>query len=154
MGGSPGLGIVVLDRPVAGPPTKENTMLTKRWIAGLAVGALTAGGVVLGAGAAMADTPAPTPAPSADHANSAICTKRIPTALARIDKVTARINGDASVKGSTAALQAKADKARAAGYTALADLLTERASNRPDRLAELAKLKTAVQHVQSTDCAS
>ena len=44
--------------------------------------------------------------------------------LARIDKLTARINGDASVKGSTAWLRAKADKARAAGYTALADLLT------------------------------
>ncbi|MDT7576716.1 MAG: hypothetical protein QOH17_3049, partial [Pseudonocardiales bacterium] len=27
-------------------------------------------------------------------------------------------------------------------------------SNRPDRLTELAKLKTEVQHVQSTDCAA
>lgn len=129
-------------------------MQTKRWIAGLAVTAVTAGGLALGTGAAFADTPSPTPAPAADHANSAICTKRIPAALARIDKVTARINGDATVAGSTAWLQAKADKARAAGYTALADLLTERVSNRPDRLAELAKLKTEVQHVQSTDCAA
>ncbi|MBA3905170.1 MAG: hypothetical protein H0X35_00550 [Pseudonocardiales bacterium] len=129
-------------------------MYPKRWIAGMAVTAVTAGGLALGAGAAFADTPSPTPAPSADHANSAICTTRIPAALARIDKVTTRINGDATVKGSTAWLQAKADKARAAGYTALADLLTERASNRPDRLSELAKLKTEVQHVQSTDCAA
>ncbi len=129
-------------------------MHTKGWIAGLTVTAVTAGGLALGTGAAFADTPSPTPAPTPDHANSAICKVRIPAALARIDKVTARINGDASVKGSTAWLQAKADKARSAGYTALADLLTERASNRPDRLAELAKLKTEVQHVQSTDCAA
>jgi hypothetical protein len=129
-------------------------MQTKRWIAGMAVTAVTAGGLALGTGAALADTPSPTPDPTADHANSAICTKRIPAALARIDKVTARINGDASVKGSTAWLSAKADKARAAGYTALADLLSERVSNRPDRLSELAKLKTEVEHVQSTDCAS
>jgi hypothetical protein len=129
-------------------------MQIKRWIAGLAVTAVTAGGLALGTGAALADTPSPTPAPTADHANSAICTKRIPAALARIDKVTARINGDATVKGSTAWLQDKADKARAAGYTALADLLTERVSNRTDRLSELAKLKTEVEHVQSTDCAA
>jgi len=127
-------------------------MHTRRWVAGLAVTAVTAGGVALGTGAAFADTPAPTPAP--DHANSAICTQRIPAALARIDKLTARINGDVSVRGSTAWLQDKADKARAAGYTALADLLTERASDRPDRLNELATLKTEVQHVQSTDCAT
>jgi hypothetical protein len=148
---------------VAGPPIKENTTVhIKRRVAGLAVAAVTAGGLALGAGSALADTPPSTladtppstPAPTADHANSQICTVRIPAALARIDKVTARINGDASVRGSTAWLQSKADKARSAGYTALADLLTERASNRPERLTELAKLKTEVQHVQSTDCAS
>jgi hypothetical protein len=127
-------------------------MNTTRWAAGLAVTAVTAGGLAFGAGTALADTPSPTPAK--DHANSAICTQRIPAILARIDKVTARINGDASVRGSTAWLQAKADKARSAGYTALADLLTERASDRPDRLNELAKLKSEVQHVQATDCAA
>jgi hypothetical protein len=140
---------------VAGPPIKESTtMHTKGWVAGLAVSAVTAGGLALGAGSALADTPPSTPAPTADHANSQICTVRIPAALARIDKITARINGDSSVRGSTAWLQSKADKARSAGYTALADLLTERTSNRPERLTELAKLKTEVQHVQSTDCAS
>lgn len=129
-------------------------MHTKRWVAGLAVTAVTAGGLALGAGPALADAPPSSPASTPDHANSKICTVRVPAALARIDKLTARINGDASVKGSTAWLRDKADKARAAGYTALADLLTERASNRPDRLTELAKLKTDVQHVQSTDCAA
>ncbi len=128
-------------------------MHTKRWVAGLAVTAVTAGGLALGAGSALADTP-PSPAPAPDHASSAVCTQHIPAVLARIDKVTARINGDASTRGSTAWLQAKADKARAAGYTALADLLTARVANRPARLDELAKLKSEVQHVQATDCAA
>ncbi len=118
-----------------------------RWAACLAVTAATAVALALGGGTALADTP------PADHANSAICTQRIPAVLARIDKLTNRINGDASVKGSTAWLRAKADQARAAGYPALADLLTARAGDRPGRLDELAKLRTDVQHVQSTDCA-
>ena len=67
-----------------------------------------AGAMALGGGTALADTPPTNPAP--DHANSAICTQRIPAVLARIDKLTARINGDASVKGSTAWLRAKAER--------------------------------------------
>lgn len=108
--------------------------------------------VVVGGGTAFADTPPPTPAP--DHANSAICTQRIPAVLARIDKLTTRINGDASTKGSTAWLRAKANEARAKGYTALADLLTARADDRPGRLDELTKLRSDVQHVKETDCAA
>ena len=111
----------------------------------------TVGAMALSGGTAFADTPPPKPAP--DHANSAICTQRVPAVLARIDKVTNRINGDASVKGSTAWLRAKADKARAAGYPALADLLTARAGDRPGRLDELTKLRSDVEHVKATDCA-
>jgi hypothetical protein len=109
------------------------------------------GALALGGGTAFADTAPPKPAP--DHANSAICTQRIPAVLARIDKLTTRINGDASVKGSTAWLRAKANEARAAGYSALADLLTTRADDRPGRLDELTKLRSDVQHVKETDCA-
>jgi hypothetical protein len=122
-------------------------MLIRRSLAAAVVAVAT---MVVGGGTAFADT-APTSAP--DHANSTICTQRIPAVLARIDKVTARVNGDASVKGSTAWLRAKANEARAAGYTALADLLTARADSRPDRLAELTKLRADVQHVKETDCA-
>jgi hypothetical protein len=119
----------------------------RRWAAGLAVTTAAAGALALGAGTALAD------APPTDHANSAICTQRIPAVLARIEKLTQRINGDASVKGSTAWLRAKADQARAAGYPALADLLAARADDRPGRLDELTKLRSDVQHVQATDCA-
>ena len=121
-------------------------MLVRR---GLAVMAAV-GAMALGGGTALADTP-PTNPP--DHANSAICTQRIPAVLARIDKLTTRINGDASTKGSTAWLRAKANEAKAAGYSALADLLTARADGRPGRLDELTKLRSDVQHVQTTDCA-
>lgn len=122
-------------------------MLVRRCLAVVAA----VGAVALGGGTAWADTAPPTAAP--DHANSAICAKRVPAVLARIDKLTARVNGDASVKGSTAWLRAKADEARAAGYTALADLLTARADSRPGRLDELTKLRADVQHVKETDCA-
>src|SRR5690348_9603470 len=75
---------------------------------GLATAAVALTAMALGGGTALADTPTP------DHANSAICTQRIPAVLARIDKLTARVNGDASVPGSTAWLRAKANEARAA----------------------------------------
>jgi len=128
-------------------------MLVRRGIAAVTVAVTVAvvaavGAVALGGGTALADTPTP------DHANSAICTQRIPAVLARIDKLTARVNGDASVKGSTAWLRAKANEARAAGYTALADLLTARADSRPGRLDELTKLRSDVEHVKETDCAA
>src|SRR5689334_1688526 len=103
-------------------------MLVRRGLAAVAV-ALTA--MALGGGTALADIATP------DHANSAICTQRIPGVLARIDKLTAGVNGDASVPGSTAWLRAEADEASAAGYTAHADLLTARADSSPGRLDEL-----------------
>jgi hypothetical protein len=121
--------------------------MVRRWAAGFVVTTAAAGALVLGGGPALADTP-PT-----DHANSAICAQRIPAVLARIEKLTDRINGDASVKGSTAWLRAKANQARAAGYPALADLLTARAGDRPGRIDELTKLRSDVQHVQTADCA-
>jgi len=143
MAGSPRLAIVVIEQLPREPG--EKTMLVRR---GLAAVVVAVGALALGGGTALADTTTP------DHANSAICTQRIPAVLARIDKLTARVNGDASVKGSTAWLRAKADEARAAGYTALADLLTARADSRPGRLDELTKLRSDVQHVKETDCAA
>jgi hypothetical protein len=124
-----------------------------RWIGGIVATVATAGALAVGSGTAFADTPAPTPA-RAPGSNQKICTERIPALLKKIDGVTAKINGDASTKGSTAWLQAREDKARAAGHTALADLIQARISNRPQRLTELAQVKTEVLKVQSTDCGS
>lgn len=119
----------------------------KRAAIGLAVAAATTGLLLTGAGTALADDGTSTP-----DVKSTVCDKRIPAVLARIDRVTARINGDVTTIGSTAWLEARADKARAAGLTAVADLLDERAAGRPERAEQLAELKSDVQDAQRKDC--
>jgi hypothetical protein len=128
-------------------------MSRTRWIGGIAASAVAVGALALGGGTAFADTPGPTPAPAAGS-NQKICTERIPKLLAKIDKVTAKINGDASTKGSTAWLQAKETAARSSGRTALADLIQAHVSNRAQRLTDLANVKSEVLKVQSADCKS
>lgn len=116
-----------------------------RWMGAVAA---MAGLLLAGSGTAFADG-----SPTTDPSASAVCTQRLPSALARIDRVTARINGDADTRGSTAWLEAKAEQAREAGFDALADLLDARVESRPDRLTELAELRKDVQDVQAEDCA-
>jgi hypothetical protein len=128
-------------------------MSRTRWIGGIAASAMAVGALALGGGTAFADTGTPTTAPAAGS-NEKICTERIPQLLAKIDKVTARINGDAGTKGSTAWLQAKETAARSSGRTALADLIQARIANRPHRLTDLANVRTEVEAVQEKDCAS
>lgn len=88
----------------------------KRWIGGL-VTAATAG-VLLAGGTAFADTSIPPPASTSTssstsstapvpHKGEGVCTKRIPALLARIDTLTAKINGDVNTRGSTAWLTAQ-----------------------------------------------
>ena len=117
-----------------------------RWIVGSAA---AAGLLLAGSGTAFADSD-----PGDSHSGSAVCTQRIPAVLARIDRVIARINGDAGTRGSTAWLEAKSEQARDAGFAALADLLDTRAKARPERLDELAALRSDVQDVQAKDCAA
>ncbi len=133
-------------------------MRGNRWIGGLVATTATVGALLAGSGIAVADASDPPAAPSTSSSapappkGQAVCTKRIPALLSRIDRLTTRINGDANTHGSTAWLTAKATKARAAGNTARADLLDARAATRPARLERLAQLKTLVQGVQSKDC--
>lgn len=122
-----------------------------RWFAGAAASVVTVGALVVGGGTAFAD---PGTAATAAATPAKTCTERIPALLARIDKLTARINGDATTKGSTAWLQAKETQARAAGDAALADLIDLRVTHRADRLSELARAKTAIEGVQTKDCAA
>ena len=140
--------------------------------AGAALLATTAvGGVVLaGAYAASAAStspvslspvaqPAATPAPAAPMPGTAgaagaaalgsgglgikAC-NRLPARLARVQKLQARLDGDASTKGSIAALQARIDAATAAGKRDAVRLLTDELAIRkdvagilPDRVAKL-----------------
>jgi hypothetical protein len=129
-------------------------MRKARWIGGTAAAAVAVGALVVGGGTAFADTPAPpTPAPAAGS-NEQVCTVRIPKLLTRIDTITARINGSASTRGSTAWLQEREDKARAAGRTAAADLIEAHISNRSQRLTQLEQIKSQVLAVQAKDCGS
>ncbi|GAA1863789.1 hypothetical protein GCM10009836_50170 [Pseudonocardia ailaonensis] len=126
----------------------------KRWMGGTIAAVVVAGGIAAGTGVALADpgTPPSSAAPAAKP--DKVCTERIPKALARIDKLSTRIGGDASTKGSTAWLQDRAQKARSSGHTALADLLDQRAADRPQRTQQLATLKTQLLDVQKKDCGS
>jgi hypothetical protein len=128
-------------------------MSRTRWVGGVATTAVAVGALFVGSGTAFADGGTPGPAPEAGS-NERVCAERIPRLLARIDQVTARINGDVSTRGSTAWLEAKQAAARSSGWTALADLIEVRLSHRPQRLAELAQVKGEVEQVRSANCGS
>lgn len=124
---------------------------TARTVAGRAVvSAVTLGLLLAGAGTALADDPGSTavqgPITLSPEQATYVCTKRIPAILSRADRVTARINADASTRGSTAWLRARHDKAHAAGRTEEADRIQKRIDGRPaklDRLADAEKRATA-----------
>ncbi|RTL67442.1 MAG: hypothetical protein EKK42_13915 [Pseudonocardiaceae bacterium] len=122
-------------------------MRVTRWVSGAVVTGVAATALVVGGGTAFADAP-----PTKSGGSQNTCTERIPKLLARIDKVTARINGDASTRGSTAWLTNKESTARAAGDDALADLIAARLSHRQDRLDQLSAAKKTVEDIRTKDC--
>ena len=121
-----------------------------------AASAVTAGLLLATAAPALADEDGPTQGPITLNPEQAtfICTKRIPAILARVDRVTARINADASTRGSTAWLHAREDTARAAGRTEVADRLQKRIDRRPERLDRLADAKERATEFRDANCAS
>jgi hypothetical protein len=132
---------------------------TARGVAGLAAAvAVAAGLLVTGTGTAVADDPG-TAAPqgpitlSPEQATE-VCTKRIPAILSRVDRLTTRINADAATRGSTAWLQARHDKAQAAGHTEEADRIQERIDGRPAKLGKLADAKKRAAEFRDAHCAA
>jgi hypothetical protein len=132
---------------------------TARRVAGLAAAvAVTAGLLLTGTGTAVADDPG-TAAPqgpitlSPEQATE-VCTKRIPAILSRVDRLTTRINADATTRGSTAWLQARHDKAQAAGRTEEADRIQERIDGRPAKLGKLADAKKRAAEFRDAHCAA
>lgn len=117
-----------------------------RTVSGLIVTATTTAALLAGGGTAFAD------GSGEPRGASAVCAKRIPAVLDRIDRLTDRIGDDAGTRGSTAWLASRADRARDAGLVALADLLEVRVAGRGERLAELAELRGDVQDVRAKDC--
>lgn len=132
---------------------------TARRVAGLAAAVAVAAGLLLtGTGTAVADGPG-TAAPqgpitlSPEQATE-VCTKRIPAILSRVDRVTTRINADAATRGSTAWLQARHDKAQAAGRTEDADRIQKRIDGRPAKLGKLADAKKRATAFRDANCAA
>jgi len=119
----------------------------RRWLGGTLAAVAVTGGLVAGSGVALADDGG-----SGGSGTDVVCTQRIPKALARIDTLLTRIDGDASTRGSTAWLQDRANRVRAT-HPALADLLDQRAMDRPAKIQELRTLQTQLQDVQRKDCA-
>lgn len=130
---------------------------TARRVAGLATAsAVTLGLLLTAAGTALADDPgtsaAQGPITLSPEQATYVCTKRIPAILSRVDRVTTRINADASTRGSTAWLQARHDKAHAAGRTEEADRIQKRIDGRPAKLGQLADAKKRVTEFRDANC--
>ena len=83
-----------------------------------------------------------------------VCTQRIPAILSRIDRVTTRVNADASTRGSTAWLTARENTAKAAGHGDVADRIQKRIDARPAKLDRLADAKKRVTDFRDASCAS
>ena len=131
---------------------------TARGVAGLAAAVAVAAGLLLtGTGTAVADDPG-TAAPQGPITLSPeqatyVCTTRIPAILSRVDRVTTRITADAGTRGSTAWLQARHDKAQAAGRTEEAARIQKRIDGRPAKLDKLADAKKRVTAFRDANCA-
>jgi hypothetical protein len=128
---------------------------TARLIGGTAA---VLGLVLAGSGTALADGPgtsaAQGPITLSPEQATYVCTQRIPAILSRVDRVTTRINADASTRGSTAWLKARHDKAQTAGRTDVADRIQKRIDGRSDKLTKLADAKKRVTDFRDANCVS
>lgn len=80
-----------------------------------------------------------------------LCAKT-PGATKRIDDLIARIQGSTEVKGSSASITKRAEAARAAGRSAAADRLDERATRRGDRVADLQRAAERITAIEDAVC--
>ncbi len=106
---------------------------------------LMVGAVVLSAGAALMAPSAAQAASTTTDTTRALPVRyeraclRIPNLQLRTDNLITRLNGDASVRGSLAWLQAQIDDAKAKGRTQLATVLENRLAVRTQSLEVLAQ---------------
>ena len=141
---------------LAGQMAGRRAATTRRIGRITAASALTAGLLLAGAAPALADDPGGSgtqgPITLSPEQATFVCTQRIPAILSRIDRVTTRINADATTRGSTAWLQAREDKAKTAGHTDVADRIQKRIDARPARLDRLADAKKRVTEFRDANC--
>ncbi|MEV6447767.1 hypothetical protein [Amycolatopsis sp. NPDC051716] len=81
-----------------------------------------------------------------------VCSDWVPKLQKRADNLKKRINGGAEIKGSVANLKARAADQRAAGHTARADQLDQRATKRQGRIGELDTAKQKLDAFASAHC--
>lgn len=121
--------------------------------------AATVATLALGAGTAAADPTTPTVPPPQEpitltaEQSEWICTERIPRALGRIDRSTARITGDAATRGSSAWARQRAAEAGAAGRPAVAEAFERFAARRPLHLDRLAEVRERLEAFATEHCA-
>lgn len=123
----------------------------KRWTLA-AVTAITATVALAVPVAASASTPPPTPTttpapgPSVPPRLRLACA-RVPNTTERVNRSIARLEADASTRGSLAWLQAQIDKATAAGQTERATVLQNRYDVRAAKLELLKARATSLQEI-------
>lgn len=139
-------------------------MTITRTALGVAAGALTITVLLLVSGgvAAAGDPPTPPATGSAPdqgpitlsaEESEQLCTVRIPSLLARIDRFSTRIGADAGTVGSTEWLQDRAEQARTSGHDELADRLDGRIGHRPEVTARLADAQQRIEAFRAEHCA-
>jgi hypothetical protein len=81
-----------------------------------------------------------------------VCEERVPALLRRIDRIEARIAGDADTPGSTAWLRERVDDAHAGGRDVLADRLQRRLDRRPEAEQRLVDAQRRVEAFRDEKC--
>lgn len=121
------------------------------WIRRIAV----VGTVVLGftgTGVAAAQETSYAPITISPEQVKKLCEERAPKVEGRIERLTTRINGGPEVPGSTAWLQAQAQKARDAGNTKRAERLEHRLERRGEQVTRLGDAQRRVDKFQADHC--
>jgi hypothetical protein len=83
-----------------------------------------------------------------------VCGDWVPKLTDRTEKLSARINGGPEVAGSVANLKARAADQTAKGHTAAATRLTQRATKRAGRIADLNAAKQKLDAFKTAHCAA
>jgi hypothetical protein len=110
-------------------------------------------GLLVAAPLASAQTTTPVaPITLSPEESQQVCSDWVPKLQKRAANLEKRINGGPEVKGSVANLKARAADQRAAGHTARADQLDQRATKRLGRIGELDAAKQKLDAFASAHC--
>ncbi|MEU5266098.1 hypothetical protein [Amycolatopsis sp. NPDC021455] len=109
-------------------------------------------GLLVAAPLASAQTAPVAPITLSPEESQQVCSDWVPKLQKRAANLEKRINGGPEVKGSVANLKARAADQRAAGHTARADQLDQRATKRQGRIGELDAAKQKLDAFASAHC--